>query len=213
MAVDFRGLPACTCQATWLPAYEHELQRRGLMVGPLRIFQLIGGNPSSGGTHTGGGAADLLDLPGTEDVWVARQMGADPTWARPFNWDGAGGIAHIHSVLRGCPHLSPSAAAQIVAVDNNGDGLVGDAPDPGPRPLSGRTWQQGIEWQRQQEESDVFTPEDKVWLTAMVDARLVAFGKNAGDLVKLNNPTDPKKPKWSLSTMTTSLFKRTGGTP
>lgn len=32
---------------------------------------------------------------------------------------------------------------------------------------------------------------------------------NAGDLVKLPNPKDPNKPKWSLSTYLTSIYKRT----
>lgn len=153
--VDFRGFPACPCLATWLPAYEAELQRRGLLVGPLRIYQLIGGNPKSGGTHLDGGAFDLLDLPGDEEVWVARQMGADATWTRPFNWDGKDGIAHDHGVLTGCPHNGP-AAYQITAVRAgfNGLGHLGQgARDTGPRPLSGRTWQQGIDWAEEQDMS------------------------------------------------------------
>ena len=40
--VDFRGYPACPCLAEWLPAYEAELQRRGVLDGPLRIYQLVG---------------------------------------------------------------------------------------------------------------------------------------------------------------------------
>lgn len=163
-AVEFRGYPACPCLAKWLPVYEAELQRRGLLTGPLRIYQLIGGYVGSGGTHASGGAFDLLDLPGDEDVWVARQMGADATWSRLYNWDGAGGMAHIHGVLRGCPHNEP-ARYQITSttfgVDHNRDGLSHGgrgAPDTGPRPLSGRTWRQGIEWARAQE--DEMRPED-----------------------------------------------------
>jgi hypothetical protein len=149
---DFRGFPACTCQTTWLPIYERELRRRGIIgAQPPRYFQLIGGFSGSGGTHTGGGADDS-EFINDAAIWVSRQMGADPTWHRPPNWDGDGGTEHVHRVLRGCPHLSSSARAQIVAVDNGGDGLRGDAPDNGPRPLSGRTWQEGIEWQRQQED-------------------------------------------------------------
>src|ERR1044072_226071 len=106
--VDFRGHPACPCLWQGLPAYERELQRRGLLAGQLRIYQLIGGAPQSGGTHTKGGAFDLLDLPGGTDLWVARQMGADATWSRPYNWDGRGGMAHMHGVLRGCPHNGPA---------------------------------------------------------------------------------------------------------
>jgi hypothetical protein len=160
VSVIFRGLPACTCQAAWIPFYERELQRRGIIDGPLSIAQLIGGFSGSGGTHTTGGACDfwLTGSRADQAVWVARQMGADPTWHRLRGWDNGGGSEHIHAVLRGCPHLSLSARSQVISVDANGDGLSGTStPDPGPRPLSGRTWQQGIEWQRQ-EEDDMADP-------------------------------------------------------
>ena len=139
----FRGKPACDCLARWLPAYEAELQARGILEGPLHIYQLIGGAAASAGTHSTGGAFDLTDLPGDRDVWVARQMGADATWAR-----GAPFIPHLHGVLRGCPHNGP-ARYQIDAVDDgyNGLGTGGrGGPDDGPRPLMGRTWQQGVAW-------------------------------------------------------------------
>ena len=145
----FRGKPACDCLAQWLPAYEAELQARGLLTGPLTIFQLIGGAAASAGTHSTGGAFDILDLPGEEDLWVARQMGADATWSRrPPSFT----TPHIHGVLRGCPHNLP-ARYQIAAVDSgfNGLGAGGTGgPDDGPRPLSHRTWQQGLAWQREQ---------------------------------------------------------------
>jgi hypothetical protein len=110
MSVIFRGKPACTCLAAWLPAYEAELRARGILPAgvQLTIFQLIGGAAASGGTHATGGAFDLLDLPGGEDLAVARQMGADATWLRRENWDGKGGMAHIHGVLTGCPHNGPA---------------------------------------------------------------------------------------------------------
>lgn len=158
---NFRGYPACPCLAAWLPVFEAELQRRGLLVGPLRIYQLIGGAAASGGTHATGGAFDLLDLPGAEDQWVARQMGADATWARLYNWDGRGGMAHTHGVLTGCPHNGP-ARYQIDAVRAGFNGLGAGgrgAPDPGPRPLSGRTWQQGIEWAQALQEEHEMTPD------------------------------------------------------
>lgn len=162
--VDFRGRPACPCQADWIPVFERELQRRGVITGQVPIAQLIGGAKASGGTHGdfdrdgnivgGGGVSDywLLGVQGEVAVMVARQMGADPTWHRLKGWDNGGGSEHVHSVLRGCPHLTADARAQVAAVNLGGDGLVGSIPDPGPRPLSGRTWQQGIEWQRQQED-------------------------------------------------------------
>src|SRR5687768_5219982 len=99
--VQFRGYTACECLAEWLPVYEAELQRRGILNGRLRIYQLIGGAKASGGTHSTGGAFDLLDMPGDKDVWLARQMGADATWSRRYNWDNRGGMAHMHGVLTG----------------------------------------------------------------------------------------------------------------
>lgn len=164
-AVEFRGKPACPCQATWLPAFEAEAQRLGIINGPLSLSQLIGGAAASGGTHASGGADDTYPLTGIGDVaaYVAlsRQMGADATWLRPANWDGRGGVAHVHRVLTGCPHNGP-ARYQIAAVQDgfNGLGTGGrGAPDDGPRPLSGRTWKQGIAWAQQQAEENEMTPE------------------------------------------------------
>lgn len=157
MTVMFRGKPACECLASWLPVYERLLQARGILAGELHIYQLIGGAAASAGMHSKGGAFDLLDLPGDEDVALARQMGADATWSRPLGWDGKGGMPHIHGVLTGCPHNGP-ARYQIDAVRAgfNGLGHLGHgAPDTGPRPLSGRTWQQGIAWANQQMEDDM----------------------------------------------------------
>lgn len=167
-AVYFRGHPCCPCQAKWLPVFEAECQRRGLISGELPISQLIGLAATSGNTHSAGGAADFYPVSTIKQVdgiggfvWVARQMGADPTWRRPYNWDAAHGVEHVHSVLRDCPHNGP-ARYQVVAVDQgfNGLGHLGQsAADTGPRPLSGRTWRQGIEWAKQQED-DMPAPKD-----------------------------------------------------
>jgi hypothetical protein len=162
-AVDFRGLPACPCQVEWIPKLEAHLRYLGLIQGNLAIAQLIGlyeksgnthGDPTGTGLRKGGGVTDfwLTGHLADECVAVMRDMGADPTWHRLPNWDGAGGSEHVHCGLRGCPHRTETALAQEYQVDHNGDGLVGDLPDPGPRPLSGRTWRQGTEWARQQED-------------------------------------------------------------
>jgi hypothetical protein len=84
-------------------------------------------------------------------------MGADATWHRPYNWDGDGGGEHVHRVLTGCPHNTP-ARYQIDAVraGYNGLGHLGrGARDDGPRPLSGRTWREGIQWAKEQENPDM----------------------------------------------------------
>lgn len=171
-AVTFRGKPACPCLATWLPAYEAELQRRGLLVGPLKLYQLIGGAAASGGTHADGGAYDTAFI-GDEAIRVARDMGADATWHRRLGWDGHGGMEHVHGVLTGCPHNGP-ARYQIDAVKAgyNGLGFGGHAArDDGPRPLSGRTWQEGLAWARRQREKD-----DLMAFADWSDAEKQAFG-------------------------------------
>ena len=145
----YRGRQACDCHTKWLPVYERELLDRKVIKVELDIFQLIGGAPQSGGTHTTGGAIDTGQVQ-AEAIAVARQMGADASWHRPYNWDGDGGMEHAHLVLTGCPHNAP-ARYQIDAVRAgfNGLGRGGrGGPDDGPRPLSGRTWQEGIAWAR-----------------------------------------------------------------
>ena len=139
------GKPACACLAEWLPAYEAELLARGVVVNGIDVLQLIGNAPASAGVHSKGGAFDIAQTQGTA-VWVARQMGADATWARM--WPGN---VHTHGVLRGCPHNEP-ARYQVAAVDAGFDGTGAGgrgAPDDGPRPLSKRTWQQGLVWHRE----------------------------------------------------------------
>jgi hypothetical protein len=183
-AVDFRGKPACPCLAEWLPVYEAELQRRELLAGNLPIYQLIGGAAASGGTHATGGAFDIKDLIGDADVWVARQMGADATWARTA---AQGFTPHLHGVLRGCEHNGP-ARYQIADVDNGWNGLAGNsrARDDGPRPLSGRTWREGIAWAIEQGDDMPFTEEQ---LRAIIADELdkaedrIKYEAPSGDLV------------------------------
>ena len=183
--VQFRGLLACPCLAEWLPVYEAELQRRGVLEGPLRIYQLIGNASASADTHSEGGAFDITDYLGGEDVWVARQMGADATWRRAAGFT----TVHLHGVLRGCPHNGP-ARYQIDAVDDGFNGLGSGGRggrDDGPRPLSGRTWREGIEWARAQEEDMGY----RQWDQADKDA----FKKDAaaavlGTKIKLKDGTE-----------------------
>lgn len=157
MSVLFRGKPACECQEQWLPMFEREAQALGILDGPLPLSQIIGGAAASGGTHATGGADDTYPLTTIRDVnayvRLSRDMGADATWLRPANWDGAGGVAHVHRVLTNCPHNDP-ARYQVAAVraGYNGLGAGGRGGlDDGPKPLSLRTWQEGLVWRRAQE--------------------------------------------------------------
>lgn len=143
--VNFRGFRACPCLAEWLPWVEKLMLHRNIIYRNIDIYQLIGGATASAGTHSKGGAFDIKQATWST-LEICRQAGADATWRRTTaqGFD----VTHAHGVLRGCPHNSP-AAYQITAVDAgyNGLGTGGrGGRDDGPRPLSKRTWQQGIEW-------------------------------------------------------------------
>lgn len=145
------GLPACTCLSAWIPVFESELARYGIKV---RFTQLNGSYGPSAGTHKAGAFDLVVTVTGDRSlsaaydivVKIARQMGADATWERPYNWDRRGGIRHTHGVLTKCPHLSWQARAQQTAVKAGRNGLANLGRDTGPRPLSGRTYIQGIAW-------------------------------------------------------------------
>lgn len=144
----FRGKPCCVCLAEWLPVFEKELIRRGHIKHNIDIAKLRDRNPNnaSAGTHAGGGAFDIFNY-STGVIRTARDLGADATWhRRPSQgpW-----VHHAHGVLRGCPHNGP-ARYQIAEVDNGQNGLVGNAKDDGPRPLSKRTWREGIAFAKAQ---------------------------------------------------------------
>lgn len=147
--VNGRKWPVCSCLKAWLPVYQDELIRRGVIKRGLDVYQTIGGSSKSGGTHVSGQCVDTGQR-SAEAIKVARQMGADASWNRPYNWDNAKGMAHAHLNLRGCPHGSAAAdrqySSEFQGVDHGKNGLANGAPDPGPKPLSKRTWQQGIAW-------------------------------------------------------------------
>lgn len=162
-AVDFRGFPACPCLKEWLPVFEAELIRRGVIRESIDIAQLIGGAAASGGTHSDGGAFDIWQHDPTT-VWVARQMGA-ACWARTA---AQGFDPHAHGVLRGCAHNNP-ARYQIYALDNGYNGLGSGGrggSDDGPRPVPHRSWREGIAWAQAQE--DDMKPEDFDRIRAIV---------------------------------------------
>ena len=150
----YEGRVACNCLIAWLPVYKRLLLAKGLIKSDIDVWQLTGGAPASGGTHTQGGAYDLLYQTSAAHVAVAREMGAG-AWGRVvsqgFTKD------HQHGVLYGCPHNSP-ALYQYTAMRNGYNGL-GQATsgrfagmwgyghlDEYPKPSAWRTWRQGIAW-------------------------------------------------------------------
>lgn len=155
---DYRGhkWPVTADMGTWLTAYENEALRRGYLKQGLDIEQTIGGAPASGGTHLKiNGKACCIDTANwsPEMVWLARQMGADATWHRKQNWDGRGGNPHCHINLRGIVNRNANYqySSTFSGVDHGHNGLANGAKDDGPKPLSHRTWQEGIAWAKAQQ--------------------------------------------------------------
>lgn len=153
MTVMFRGKPACECLAEWLPVFEAELIRRGVVRESIDIAQLIGGAEESAGTHSEGGAWDIWQHDPVTQM-VGREMGA-ATFNRV-----TGSFAnnkHTHGVLNGCPHNGP-ARYQITALAAGYDGLGRGGyggRDTGPGPQHLRTWREGIAWAKTLQEEDM----------------------------------------------------------
>lgn len=180
----FRGFPACSCLAEWLPVFETAISRSP------RWFQLVGDAPASAGFHRGGGSADSEPL-STSELRIARNMGA-AAWNRLWTNN-----YHAHLRLNGCPH-NTIAQPQVADLNAGRDGtgpLYDNAgvPDDGPRdgvhwPL--RSWREGIAWALEQE--DDMKAEDWTRLQNMLDAQrksivadlLAAAVTKAGDSVK-----------------------------
>ena len=180
MVVMFRGRRACTCLAEWIPVLEKEAVRRKIIKKNVDIAQLIGGVAASGGTHRTGGAFDVWQT-SKAFVRLCRDMGADASWHRKRSqgpWS-----PHTHGVLTGCPHNGP-ARYQITEVKNNQNGLRGNARDDGPRPLSGRTYKQGIAWAKAQGKPTQPTPKPPSGVDKM-DPRNYGPGKNGAHVTWL----------------------------
>lgn len=139
----------CECLQKWLPAYQKELLRRGLIRECIDLYQTIGNAPASAGYHSLGGCADLAQR-STDCLRVARNMGA-AAWGRDDDpHDGQPDFfPHQHFALKGCPHAYYLAKGQIPSLESGHNGLAGNGLDDGPRsgvhwPL--RTWEEGIKW-------------------------------------------------------------------
>jgi hypothetical protein len=168
-----RGKRTCSCMAEWFPVLEAEARRRGLIKQTVDIYQLIGNAKASAGYHRSGACADFKQA-SAEFVKLCRNMGA-AAWKRDRS-DGM--VLHTHLALKGCPHLTAGAKAQIGALERGGTGLASGGRDRGPRtgvqwPL--RTYKQGIAWAKSHgkddnaQEDDMPTPEE-FWKADLVPA-------------------------------------------
>jgi GH25 family lysozyme M1 (1,4-beta-N-acetylmuramidase) len=144
---DYKGNKwlGCVCIVEFLELAQKVALKRGLLKQGFDIWQLTGGATASAGTHTQGGAFDLLFQ--TSDAWVKffRDLGATATWRRTVSQGFS--KEHLHGVLNGCVHNSP-ARYQVTEQKSGpptggGDGLTGTKPDYHPDPNPYRTWAQG----------------------------------------------------------------------
>ncbi|MFC7343140.1 peptidoglycan-binding protein [Saccharopolyspora griseoalba] len=103
-----------------------------------------GGDPTSAGTHDGGGAVDV-DVDGmdratsTEAVRALREVGFAAWYRTPSQGDWP---AHIHAVAISDPDLSEPAREQVGDYYLGKNGLANDGPDDGPEVEPVRTWEQ-----------------------------------------------------------------------
>lgn len=155
--------PCTPVQKLWLTEFQAEAIRRtkaglkGYIRYGLDIFQVVGGAPRSGGTHLVDPDSDeacCIDFANTsfEMIRLARDMGADATWKRPYNWDGRKGMAHGHINLRGLAnrYANYQYNSRKSGVDYGKNGLANGGKDTGPKPLSKRTYKEGIDWAKRQ---------------------------------------------------------------
>lgn len=121
--------------------------------GPLPVSQgsyNAGGVAASAGTHDGGGAIDVVpaDLGEARQLErVLRRLGF-AAYVRPRLTRADGSLVwvlHVHAIMIGNRKLSAGASAQVREYLAGGDGLLGSAPDTGPREFTANRyrWQRG----------------------------------------------------------------------
>ncbi|MGD7734123.1 hypothetical protein ACQCX5_14365 [Propionibacteriaceae bacterium G57] len=175
----------CSCLAAWWPAVQRAAVARGLVHRKLDVTQGCysdSGVAASAATHDGGGVLDIAQRGGAIDDLL------EEAGAAAFERDARDGMPpHTHLVLIGCPHLDPSAAAQVAAWKAGRNGLANNALDRDrTRPATIRTWRAGLAWLNAQlatlevaadpdtihiKELDTMTPTQlKALITEAVDA-------------------------------------------
>lgn len=103
-----------------------------------------GGDPTSAGTHDGGGAVDvnvdgMSKAAWTKTVTVLRRVGFAAWHRTPSQGDWP---YHIHAAAISDPDLSPAAQHQTGDYHLGRNGLADRGPDDGPKVSPIRTWEQ-----------------------------------------------------------------------
>lgn len=144
MPRNFRGYPCSDELAEWLTWYQRVCLDEGVIKKNLDVYQLQGTYTKSGNTHIDGYAFDIAQCDG-DALWIADQMGS-------FSWRRTpkqGFIYHQHGGLYGIPKMNAALAGQGRDRKAGWNGLVGRSRARDRRPVSGRTWDQGVRWAKE----------------------------------------------------------------
>lgn len=132
------GKKMCPCLRAVIPVAEANLRAIGALPpgGTIRGLITQGSyNTSvsaSGGTHSGGGALDVVySLVNSDRKLAAWRNAGIAMWARR-RWEGPWSD-HGHGIVIGCVHASASAKRQVTSYRNGRNGLRSNGPDTGPR--------------------------------------------------------------------------------
>lgn len=132
------GKKMCPCLKAVIPVAEANLRAIGaLPPGGTLAGKITQGSyntsvSASGGTHSGGGALDVIYSLVNSDRKLAAFRNAGIAMSRRMTWEGPW-ANHGHGIVIGCIHASPAAKRQVTAYRNGRNGLSNNGPDTGPR--------------------------------------------------------------------------------
>lgn len=183
----------CSCLRDALPLVEYRFKKAGWIQedfsGLISQWGYRGGaTEASANTHNGGGVLDvrwvLVDSTAKLKVWLECGIIMFPRYTGSFASN-----KHGHGLVAGCPHLDPSAAAQITSYRNGYDGLANPSRYPGPD-VSYRTWRRAQEiYADLIEEMNMPTLKeiaDEVVRREYINNKGFAEGSEEGRLVSMN---------------------------
>lgn len=124
--ITFRGWKMSRYTATALRVLEELLGfELTILQGPYNP----GSVGASAGTHDEDGVVDLAPFRAKKKCTVARRN-SWAIWIRPTNWDGRGGVKHLHGCLLRAHPMAPLAMTQRdVAYPAHRDGLASNSID------------------------------------------------------------------------------------
>lgn len=128
------GYRMCECTTAVLPYWEKAMVAYGFIQKNLSGYITQGSyNTSVGasaGTHDGGGVLDIVARIMKNEPEKFLRMGDYYGIHWEYRTVGQGfGVDHLHGVTVGCPHLSPSAAAQMASFRRGMNGLYYERSD------------------------------------------------------------------------------------